>query len=473
MSILKVCALDGKFPEDEFQVPYDAQMTVKDLCDVIFSLTDIPPERVALYQSGRVMAIGGGPTASKLLSQSGISCGSVVRFVEVSGNVCNSVSNGCGAAHATSSSSSSFSLSSASSLLPRREAQVAADNKAIEEALRRVVREPVGGEDADSHAFVRRLWTYWRQAIEMEAEDRQAVARNAMPVQQLRSLASGRVILERERPGMKELALTKELLHWFKREFFTWVDVPPCETCALLRTEFLRLEPPSREEAVYQASRTEVYECGFCHDLVRFPRFEDAVHLVSTTRRGRCGEWAKAFALCARALGLRVRLVHDWTDHVWAEIWIPDTPASSRSQTKPNEESGRWVHADPCEDVMDEPLLYETGWGKQLTYCIATGAHGVIDVTPRYTKQFDEVCKRRTLIREGALASALVAINVLATKDLTPEEHAAARKRWAADVENIAAASKGPANAYVSEVRGRQSGSAAWVAARGEDGSRR
>ena len=36
----------------------------------------------------------------------------------------------------------------------------------------------------------------------------------------------------------------------------------------------------------------------------------------------------------------------DWTDHVWAEVW--------------SDALGRWLHADPCENVLDRPQARTT-----------------------------------------------------------------------------------------------------------------
>ncbi|CAJ1335810.1 unnamed protein product, partial [Effrenium voratum] len=96
---------------------------------------------------------------------------------------------------------------------------------------------------------------------------------------------------------------------------------------------------------------------------------------------GRCGEWANCFTLICSALGFQARLVVDWTDHVWTELWV----------------SHRWRHCDPCEAAWDAPLTYEAGWGKKLSYVIAFSPQEVVDVTPRYTGNWPDVLSRRTV----------------------------------------------------------------------------
>lgn len=157
------------------------------------------------------------------------------------------------------------------------------------------------------------------------------------------------------------------------------------------------------------------------------------------------------FALCVRACGMRVRSVHDWTDHVWVEVYCGD-------------EFG-WVHADSCEDVMDEPLLYEKGWGKKLNYCIATGLDVVVDVTPKYTQHFDAIKSRRVLAEEGALQRGLKKMNDDLVRKLSKDDAEAALKRYREE-EHAVSVGEAP------QLPARQSGSASWVQARGEDGSR-
>ena len=85
-------------------------------------------------------------------------------------------------------------------------------------------------------------------------------------------------------------------------------------------------------------------------------------------------------------MGHESREVHDFTDHVWTEVWISDLQ--------------RWVHMDSCENSFDQPLLYEDGWGKKLTYCFAVSNIEVVDVTKRYVidPYFNKI--RRTKVNE-------------------------------------------------------------------------
>jgi peptide-N4-(N-acetyl-beta-glucosaminyl)asparagine amidase len=79
-------------------------------------------------------------------------------------------------------------------------------------------------------------------------------------------------------------------------------------------------------------------------------------------------------------------LVQDSTDHIWVEYW--------------SEENGRYIHVDPCENLVDRPLVYETGWGKRLDWIVAIGVNQCADVTKRYTQKWDEVLERRREVPE-------------------------------------------------------------------------
>ncbi len=225
--------------------------------------------------------------------------------------------------------------------------------------------------------------------------------------------------------------LLMELLEWFKEDFFSWVDSPECDSCGEKTT---RLEEASASASVAPTERekkdgarnVERYHCDPCGREVRFPRYHWRPAKLLETRRGRCGEWANCFALVGenslffrllyrcvnlkhwaffffgqicRSLGFDVRRACDWTDHVWVEIW--------------SEAEGRWVHADPCENAYDKPLVYEVGWGKKLTYVVATSKDETQDVTWRYSRDHGATRERRVLVRPGWLVKAVLQL----TKD--------------------------------------------------------
>ena len=83
----------------------------------------------------------------------------------------------------------------------------------------------------------------------------------------------------------------------------------------------------------------------------------------------------------------------DFSDHVWNEVYLP----ISSSPDSP----WKWFHADPCENIFDKPLLYESGWNKKITFCIAFSSYEIIDVTKRYTTLPEYSINQRRVVNFG------------------------------------------------------------------------
>jgi hypothetical protein len=142
---------------------------------------------------------------------------------------------------------------------------------------------------------------------------------------------------------------------------------------------FVGYVAPSQSERLGNASRTELYRCRSCSAFTRFPRYNKALW-VTQTRRGRCGEYSMLLYRMLRALGYkRIRWVVDWADHVWVEAFLGDdiigvvrsnNDSISDKGNEKKKKRGRWVHLDPCEAAIDNPLLYSS-WGKNQTYLVA------------------------------------------------------------------------------------------------------
>ena len=86
--------------------------------------------------------------------------------------------------------------------------------------------------------------------------------------------------------------------------------------------------------------------------------------------KGRCGEFSILFTAICLAHNYRARLILDMTDHVWTEVW------DNRQE--------RWVHVDPSEKRIDNPLMYVRDWKKNLTEVYALENGNVENVTRRY-----------------------------------------------------------------------------------------
>jgi len=223
----------------------------------------------------------------------------------------------------------------------------------------------------------------------------------------------------------------QRLARYFKRDVMTWVNVPPCRICGEgndddgnnnMKPQPTR-GPETPEEIEGNASRVELYRCSnpTCDGAVTaFPRYNSPRKLLET-RRGRCGEYANLFGLYCRAAGLETRYVTDWTDHVWTEVRLVDTATTAADDYDDDDETGsnsrcnKWIMVDSCEGVLNEPSMYEKGWGKKMNCVVAAAVDHVVDVTARYTRRFGtaefERRRRAVVSSESAARRILDEIN--------------------------------------------------------------
>lgn len=85
---------------------------------------------------------------------------------------------------------------------------------------------------------------------------------------------------------------------------------------------------------------------------------------------GRCSEFSVLFTALCLAHNYRARIILDMSDHVWTEVW--------------NQNQRRWVHVDPSEKILDDPIMYERDWKKNLKEVYALENGQVENVTANY-----------------------------------------------------------------------------------------
>ena len=126
---------------------------------------------------------------------------------------------------------------------------------------------------------------------------------------------------------------------------------------------------------------------------------------------------------------------------------------------------------DACEAAWDTPLLYEQGWGKRLAYVVAVSAReGAVDVTPRYVLRWPETLQRRNLVPEAWLQRVTGESAMRAAAARPPHLRDAAVQRLREELAELQSLRSSGSSASGQELPGRQSGSRAWVEARGEGG---
>jgi len=144
---------------------------------------------------------------------------------------------------------------------------------------------------------------------------------------------------------------------------------------------------PQDDEVADDCVYAELRFCSDCKDsssFFEYSRFHGPLALFETKKNrksvmGQCEEFSRAGHALLGFLGYEVRYVLDFTDHVWIEIKM----------------DGKWIHADPSEGAMDSPLMYEKGWGKQLTMIFAFTPWSVEHVTAKYTADYASTVLRR------------------------------------------------------------------------------
>lgn len=271
-----------------------------------------------------------------------------------------------------------------------------------------------------------KLESYFKSVLLYEDSELQEKAREVMPIQELNEGARKRLAtINNDRSDQKPLdfqdCLLRELQKWYSSKFFSWFDSPTCPSCQKKMTIAGCLRP-TEDDLKWGATSIEGYACKDCRTTERFPRYNHPGKLLET-RRGRCGEWSNCFTFLCRALGMDARLIIDFTDHVWTEVF--------------SESQGRWQDND-CRERVDQPMVYEESWGKKLTYIFAFSKDEVVDVTWRYTRKKEEVLKRRNMCSEQWLESTLVEMNKKRQETFPLERRNFLEKRLKAELAEFA-----------------------------------
>ena len=272
-------------------------------------------------------------------------------------------------------------------------------------------------------------------------------------------------IIPQRPPGSTSEQYIKILLKWFKKDYFSWCNKPKCPGCGENDKNYKCInyrEEPDEEAKKYWAYRTERYLCNNCNKEVKFVRYNKVIKLLET-KTGRCGEWSNLFGGILYTCGFKTRLVNNYEDHVWDEYY--------------NEEEKRWIHIDPCEEAYDTPLVYEQGWGRVMTFIVGLSDDGLVEVTPRYVKDWKIVNERRSEKMVNKLKNIMDEINKKMEIGISEEEKEKRKERRKNEIESF---EKKINNDLYGEEKidtdkikdgeklGRQSGSLEWRKNRGE-----
>ncbi|CAE6505863.1 unnamed protein product [Rhizoctonia solani] len=276
-----------------------------------------------------------------------------------------------------------------------------------------------------------------KQMDNYENQELLDLARAQIPMERIRAEATA--LQQSDNPLGEQDALAQALVRWFKHEYFKWADPITCPRCEG-KTRASGMVPPTVYEQGGGAGRVELHVCagenGACQGSVRFPRYKyvcssphaqplilskrlqvsdenpggkvwgmgESVHVVS--QGGRTPRTLRFVLPSFIIRSLRSALVWNKEDHVWNEYFSPA--------------AGRWIHTDSCEAARDQPLLYDRGWGKKMSYIFAFSVDGASDMSRGYVQNPTEMLQRRRDAPEPALAEELAKITAARRRNRSP-----------------------------------------------------
>ena len=161
---------------------------------------------------------------------------------------------------------------------------------------------------------------------------------------------------------------------------------------------------------------------------------------------------------------METRYVLDVSDHVWTEIRIQE----------------HWMMVDSCEAVVNQPSMYEDGWGKgpKLSYMIGIANDHVMDVTARYTRSFlkeqFQLRRREYTTSEDTSSKIIQQINDKVQSGLTKNKRDDLTRRWNLELAELQMLKQATEWTQQEKYgRGRISGSLAWKQSRLEAGGKK
>ncbi|XP_012641715.2 peptide-N(4)-(N-acetyl-beta-glucosaminyl)asparagine amidase isoform X2 [Microcebus murinus] len=262
-----------------------------------------------------------------------------------------------------------------------------------------------------------------------------------IPVQELKRKSQEKLSRARKLDKGTDISdgdfLLLELLHWFKQEFFRWVNNMLCSKCGGQTRSRSKSLLPNDDELKWGANNVEDHYCDACQFSNRFPRYNNPEKLLET-RCGRCGEWANCFTLCCRALGFEARYVWDYTE-------LGHTLCLKLTALKE-------IISETLSGISKREVLFQ-----------------VVDVTWRYSCKHEEVISRRTEIKEELLRETINGLNKQRQLPLSENRRKELLQRIIVELVEFIS----PKTPKPGELGGRISGSVAWRVARGEMGLER